>query len=126
MGGTAGPSHVNVRNGCPGQTRGKAIERSGVVARSSGVAVLNGDGPRPWLVAWDGRSWALWEQMEGCLEKAEQRYRESESVLRNWFSDISLYQSFSEYLLAPITSSPFPIPTVFTHPLFSLSGLHIS
>ena len=38
---------------------------------SSGVAVLNGNGPSPWLVAWDGRPRALWEKVEGSHEKAE-------------------------------------------------------
>lgn len=69
--GTTGPSHVCARNDFPGQMRGKPIERSGVVAMSFGLAVLNGDGPSPWLVAWDGRPWALREQMEVCYEKAE-------------------------------------------------------
>ena len=54
-----GPSHASVRNDFPGQMRGKPSERSGVVTMSSGVSVLNGDGPSPWLVAWDGRPWAL-------------------------------------------------------------------
>ena len=57
--GTMGPSHASVRNDFPGQMRGKPSERSGVVTMSSGVSVLNGDGPSPWLVAWDGRPWAL-------------------------------------------------------------------
>jgi len=68
-----GPSHVivGVKNDFPGQTRDKPIETNGVVTVSSGVAMLSGDGPSPWLVAWDGRPLALQEQAEGCLEKAQ-------------------------------------------------------
>lgn len=69
-GGTMGPSHVSVRNDFPGHMRGKPIERSGMVTMSSGVAVLNVHGPSSWLVAWDGRPWAMQQQVEGCHKKA--------------------------------------------------------
>lgn len=125
---TTGPSHVSVRNDFPGQMKGKPVERNGVVAVSSGVAVLNGDGKSPWWhgTAGPGHCRNKWR---GCHEKAEQRYSENGSVLRNWSSDISLYQSFSEYLLAPITPSPFmslqPLLSLLTLSFF-LSGLRIS
>lgn len=64
MGGTA-PSHVSEKNDL------QSIERARVGTMSSGVAALNQDGPSPCLVAWDGRPWALQEQVEGCDGKAE-------------------------------------------------------